>query len=190
MHIGLHPSIWKDSPSYRNGNLSGLTWSPNINALEIFGKGSNFCRFLHWHIGTKLNFLESGYLDKKMQIKKDQINWSLIKRNILFFFYSLSNVELSVESVNSSTDINQLLFASEEWVALGAYFNFQFVLDGSRHECVSTCTLNNSFRVVFWMYAFFHLIHLNFLFFNSSILSLTLISVKNIMDNEEGRCYN
>lgn len=71
-----------------------------------------------------------------------------------------SLIEFLLEPINSSTDINDLLFACEERMALRTYFNFQFVLYRAGDESVSTCTLNNGFVVVLWMYAFSHFFHL------------------------------
>ena len=72
---------------------------------------------------------------------------------------SLLQIESLVETVNTSTGINQLLLAGIERVALGADFNSDILLGGAGGKGVATSTANCSLFVV-GMDAFSHFVHL------------------------------
>ena len=64
-----------------------------------------------------------------------------------------------VETVNTSTGVNQLLLAGVERVALGADFNSDFLLSGASGKRIATSTANGSLFVV-RMDTFLHVVHL------------------------------
>ena len=64
-----------------------------------------------------------------------------------------------VETVNTSTSIDQLLLAGIERVALGADFNTDVLLGGTGRKDVATSTADRSLFVV-GMDAFSHVVHL------------------------------
>ena len=64
-----------------------------------------------------------------------------------------------VETVNTSTGVNQLLLAGIERVALGADLNTDVLLGGTGGKNVTTSTTDGGLFVV-RMDAFFHLVHL------------------------------
>ena len=71
----------------------------------------------------------------------------------------LLNTKSLVETVNTSTGVNQLLLAGIERVALGADFNSDVLLGGAGGKSVATSTANRSLFVV-RMDAFSHVVHL------------------------------
>ena len=64
-----------------------------------------------------------------------------------------------VETINTSTGVNQLLLAGIERVALGADFNSDVLLGGTAGKNVATSTTNGSLFVV-GMDTFLHIVHL------------------------------
>ena len=64
-----------------------------------------------------------------------------------------------VETINTSTGVNQLLLAGIERVALGADFNTDFLLGGTSGEGVATSATDGGLLVL-RMDAFFHVVHL------------------------------
>jgi len=72
---------------------------------------------------------------------------------------SLLQIESLVETVDTSTGINQLLLAGIERVALGADFNSDILLGGASGKGVATSTANCSLFVL-RMDAFSHFVHL------------------------------
>ena len=73
--------------------------------------------------------------------------------------YFLLQVEALVETVNTSTGVNQLLLAGIERVALGANFNLDILLGGAGGKGVTAGATDGSLLVL-RMDAFSHLIHL------------------------------
>ena len=71
----------------------------------------------------------------------------------------LLQIESLVETVNTSTGINQLLLAGVERVALGADFNSDVLLGGAGGKSIATSTANRSLFVL-RMDAFSHVVHL------------------------------
>ena len=71
----------------------------------------------------------------------------------------LLNTKSLVETVNTSTGVNQLLLAGVERVALRADFNSDVLLGGASGKSVATSTANRSLFVV-GMDAFSHVVHL------------------------------
>ena len=71
----------------------------------------------------------------------------------------LLQAESLVETINTSTGVNQLLLAGIERVALGADFNSDVLLGGAGGKSVATSTANRSLFVV-RMDAFSHVVHL------------------------------
>ena len=71
----------------------------------------------------------------------------------------LLQAESLVETVNTSTGVNQLLLAGIERVALGADFNTDVLLSRTGREDVTTGTANGSLFVV-GMDTFLHFVHL------------------------------
>ena len=71
----------------------------------------------------------------------------------------LLNTKSLVETVNTSTSIDQLLLAGIERVALGADFNTDVLLGGTSRKDVATGTADGSLFVV-GMDAFSHVVHL------------------------------
>ena len=67
--------------------------------------------------------------------------------------------EIRVETVNTSTGVNQLLLAGIERVALGANFNADVLLGRTGSKGVTTGAANGGLLVV-RMDAFFHVVHL------------------------------
>ena len=64
-----------------------------------------------------------------------------------------------VETVYTSTGVNQLLFAGIERVALGANFNLDILFGGAAGKSVTARATNSSLLVI-GMDAFLHFIHL------------------------------
>ena len=64
-----------------------------------------------------------------------------------------------VETINTSTGVDQLLLAGVERVALGADFNTDLLLGGTGCEHVATSATDGSLFVV-GMDAFSHVVHL------------------------------
>ena len=71
----------------------------------------------------------------------------------------LLQIESLVETVNTSTGVNQLLLAGIERVALGADFNLDVLLGGTGRKDVATSTTDGGLFVV-RMDAFSHFVHL------------------------------
>ena len=71
----------------------------------------------------------------------------------------LLQAEALVETINTSTGVNQLLLAGIERVALGADFNSDILLGGAGGKNIATSTANCSLFVV-GMDAFSHFVHL------------------------------
>ena len=71
----------------------------------------------------------------------------------------LLQAESLVETINTSTGVNQLLLAGVERVALRADFNSDVLLGGASGKSVATSTANRSLFVV-GMDAFSHVVHL------------------------------
>ena len=64
-----------------------------------------------------------------------------------------------VETINTSTGVNQLLLAGIERVALGADFNTDLLLGGAGGEGVAASATDGGLLVL-RMDAFFHVVHL------------------------------
>ena len=64
-----------------------------------------------------------------------------------------------VETINTSTGVNQLLLAGIERVALGADFNADVLLGGASRKDVATGTANRSLFVL-GVDTFSHVVHL------------------------------
>ena len=73
-------------------------------------------------------------------------------------FYLLQTKSL-VETVNTSTGVNQLLLAGVERVALGADFNSDVLLGGAGGKGIATGATNRSLFVL-GMESFLHVVHL------------------------------
>ena len=71
----------------------------------------------------------------------------------------LLNAESLVESVNTSTGVNQLLLAGIERVALRADFNLDVLLGRASGKDVTASTTNGSLFVV-GVDTFLHIVHL------------------------------
>ena len=71
----------------------------------------------------------------------------------------LLQAETLVETIDTSTGVNQLLLAGIERVALGADFNTDVLLGGAGRKDVATSTTNRGL-FVFGMDTFLHVIHL------------------------------
>ena len=71
----------------------------------------------------------------------------------------LLQAETLVETVNTSTGVNQLLLAGLERVALGANLNTDVLLSGASCKDITTGTTNGSLFVV-GMDTFLHFVHL------------------------------
>ena len=71
----------------------------------------------------------------------------------------LLQAETLVETVNTSTGVNQLLLAGIERVALGADLNTDVLLSRTGREDITTGTANGSLFVV-GMDTFLHFVHL------------------------------
>ena len=71
----------------------------------------------------------------------------------------LLQVESLVETVNTSTGVNQLLLAGIERVALGADFNSDVLLGGAGRKDVATGTADSGLFVI-GMDTFLHVVHL------------------------------
>ena len=67
----------------------------------------------------------------------------------------LFHVETLLETVNTSTGINQLLLAGKERMALGADFNLQFGLDRPRLKRLTAYATDDGLAI-FGMDLFFH----------------------------------
>ena len=87
-----------------------------------------------------------------MDIKKPALHFAVRA-------FVLLQAESLVETVNTSTGIDQLLFAGIERVALGADFNTDVLLGGTGRKDVATSTADGSLFVV-GMDAFLHFVHL------------------------------
>ena len=75
------------------------------------------------------------------------------------FLSFLLQVEALVETVNTSTGVNQLLLAGIERVALGADLNADLLLSRTGSKDVATGATDGGLLVV-RMDAFFHVVHL------------------------------
>ena len=64
-----------------------------------------------------------------------------------------------VETVNTSTGVNQLLLAGIERVALGADFDSDVLLGGTSGKDITACTADSSLFVL-GMDTFLHVVHL------------------------------
>ena len=82
----------------------------------------------------------------------------------------LLQIETLVETVNTSTGVNQLLLAGIERVALGADFHADVLLSGTGSKGVATGAADGSLFVV-RMDAFSHVVHL-FLLSSKGTVSL------------------
>ena len=72
---------------------------------------------------------------------------------------SLLQIESLVETINTSTGVNQLLLAGIERVALGADFNSDVLLGGTGRKDVATSTTDRCLFVL-GMDTFLHVVHL------------------------------
>ena len=72
---------------------------------------------------------------------------------------SLLQIESLVETINTSTGVNQLLLAGIERVALGADLNSDVLLGGTGRKDVATGTANRGLFVI-GMDTFLHVVHL------------------------------
>ena len=97
--------------------------------------------------------------DNRRQVE----HWVLKKRNKPASqrcrLYFLLQAETLVETVNTSTGVNQLLLAGIEGVALGADFNTDVLLGGAGGENVTTSAADSGLLVV-GMDTFLHFVHL------------------------------
>ena len=73
--------------------------------------------------------------------------------------FVLLQVESLIETVNTSTGVNQLLLAGIERVALGADFHTDVALGRAGSESVATCTADRGLFVL-GMDTFLHFVHL------------------------------
>ena len=73
--------------------------------------------------------------------------------------FVLLQAETLVETVNTSTGVNQLLLAGIERVALGADLNADVLLGGASRKDIATGTANSSLFVI-GMDTFLHVVHL------------------------------
>ena len=71
----------------------------------------------------------------------------------------LLQIESLVETINTSTGVNQLLLAGIERVALGADFNSDVLLGGASRKDVTTGAANRGLFVL-GMDTFLHVVHL------------------------------
>ena len=71
----------------------------------------------------------------------------------------LLQAESLVETINTSTGVNQLLLAGIERVALGADLNADVLLGGAGRKDVATSTANRGLFVI-GMDTFLHVVHL------------------------------
>ena len=74
-------------------------------------------------------------------------------------FYLLLQAETLVETIDTSTGVNQLLLAGIERVALGADFNTNLLLSGTGLENVTTSATNRGLFVL-RMDTLLHFVHL------------------------------
>ena len=74
-------------------------------------------------------------------------------------FACLLQAKTLVETINTSTGVNQLLLAGIERVALGADFNTDLLLGGAGGEGVAASATDGGLLVL-RMDAFFHVVHL------------------------------
>ena len=80
------------------------------------------------------------------------------------FPFALVEIVSLLEFVDASTGVNKLLFAREVRMALGANFNADVLLCGTRLECVSACT-HDGHVVIVGMDSFFHFVSPNSFFY-------------------------
>src|SRR5699024_3398768 len=73
--------------------------------------------------------------------------------------FRLLQTESLVETINTSTGVNQLLLAGIEGVALGANFHTDVLLSGAGGEDVAASAANGRLLVV-GMDSFLHVVHL------------------------------
>ena len=71
------------------------------------------------------------------------------------FMNGLFHVETLLEAVNASAGIDQLLLAGEEGVALGANFNLELALHGTRLKRLTAYATDDGLAI-FGMDLFFH----------------------------------
>ena len=81
------------------------------------------------------------------KIKKSALQGALLN--------GLFHVETLLEAVNASAGIDQLLLAGEEGVALGANFDLQFTLHGTRLKRLTAHATDDGLAI-FGMDLFFH----------------------------------
>ena len=74
-------------------------------------------------------------------------------------FFVLLQTKSLVETINTSTGVDQLLLAGVERVALGADLNTDLLLGGTGCKHVATCATDGGLFVV-GMDAFSHVVHL------------------------------
>jgi hypothetical protein len=74
-----------------------------------------------------------------------------IEKALLIFF----QVEASAEALHTTGCVKNTLLAGKEWVATGAYINFQDGFDAERLEAVATGTAYCGLNIV-WMDSLFH----------------------------------
>ena len=73
--------------------------------------------------------------------------------------FVLRQTKSLVETINTSTGVNQLLLAGVERVALGADLNADVLLSGTGRKDVTTSTANRGLFVI-GMDTFLHFVHL------------------------------
>ena len=91
--------------------------------------------------------------DVELSIKKKPVLQIVVQASFLLQAESL------VETVNTSTGVNQLLLAGIERVALGADFNSDVLLGGASSKDVTASATNCSLFVI-GMDTFLHVVHL------------------------------
>ena len=100
-------------------------------------------------------------------------------KSVRIFF--LLQAESLVETVNTSTGVNQLLLAGIERVALGANFNTDILLGRTGGKDVATGAADRGLLVV-GMDAFSHFVHL-FLLSSKGIVTLAIFNRPNIISH-------
>ena len=132
-----------------------------VSRETLFDNVDNI-NYLEHTVTTDLSIAETNpeiktdILLKGVEKLNDTIKEKRERHRLSLNFLFVAKTESLVEFINSSANVNNFLFTSEEWVAFRAYFNFKFWLNRTSSESVSTCTLNHSIVMVFWMYAFSH----------------------------------
>ena len=100
-----------------------------------------------------ISIFPSTGLGKKIRRKRKKSVSKPIQTQFLLQTKSL------VETINTSTGVNQLLLAGIERVALGADFNTDLLLGGAGGEGVAASATDGGLLVL-RMDAFFHVVHL------------------------------